>query len=174
MAIPCSEAFSGGFGGRYCKAVLQYYSWHFPAFFFLVLYKEKKRVTTITVRATTYRNRWEKSSRFYLFVFSKQTCRLICSTPESEAKLGRKRAQNRPHPSLSTTASTSPSFVLVQTTYLSHGLSHLPLWQLAPICISTTHQASIISPPAVSMAMHVVKHSLILASALQTQRVLAS
>lgn len=107
VAIPCSEAFSGGFGGRYCKAVLQYYSWHFPAFFFLVLYKEKKRVTTITVRATTYRNRWEKSSRFYLFVFSKQTCRLICSTPESEAKLGRKRAQNRPHPSLSTTASTS-------------------------------------------------------------------
>lgn len=77
-------------------------------FFFLSLVQgKKKRVTTITVRATTYRNRWEKSSRFYLFVFSKQTCRLICSTPESEAKLGRKRAQNRPHPSLSTTASTS-------------------------------------------------------------------
>lgn len=72
--------------------------------FFLLLYKErkkkKKRVTTITGRATTYRNRWEKSSRFYLFVFSKQTCRLICSTPESKAKLGRKRAQNWPHPSL--------------------------------------------------------------------------
>lgn len=72
--------------------------------FFLLLYKgkkrKKKRVTTITVRATTYRNRWEKSSRFYLFVFSKQTCRLICSTPESKAKLGRKRAWNWPHPLL--------------------------------------------------------------------------
>lgn len=56
----------------------------------LSFFKKKKtgRTTRITARVTTYRNRWEKSSRFYLFVRSKQTCRLISSIPGSRPNRG--------------------------------------------------------------------------------------